>query len=72
MSIFRKPVVGHVQGRSARGDENSLRDQIVDGEGEPLDPETQIEPQEPQKPGRPPGELEKLLRDFQTSPVKRS
>ncbi len=71
MSIFRKPVVGHVQGKSAKIDDLSLRDQIVDGEGGSLDPETQTEPQEPRepkKPSRPPGEMEKLLRNFQTKP----
>jgi hypothetical protein len=57
-----------------------LRDQIVDGEGTPLDPdeaelreelnpETQIEPGETKpEPRRPPGGLEKLLRDFGTKP----
>ena len=51
-----------------------MRDQIVDGEGAPLeelDPETQIEPSQkpkPEKPSRPPGDLEKTLRDFGTKP----
>ena len=59
-----KQPVGHVQGRSNRADENSLRDQIVDGEGESPDPETQIEtPQEPE-PNEPPRGMEKTLRDF--------
>ena len=68
-----KQPVGHVQGRSNRADDSSLRDQIVDGEGTALeDPETQIEPQEPkEEPIRPPGELEKNLRDFATKPVKK-
>lgn len=58
--MARRPV-GHVQGRSDRTDDISLRDYIVDGEGEAeaLDPETQIEP----KP-RPPGEMEKRLTNF--------
>ncbi len=63
-----KAPVGHVQGRSSRTEEGSLRDQIVDGEGAPLDPETQVEPQEKPKPSKPPGGMEKLLRDFGTKP----
>ena len=68
---MNKTPVGHVQGRSVKIDDLSLRDQIVDGEGEPLDPETQIEPQEPRKPSRPPGVMEKLLRDFDKRPEKK-
>jgi hypothetical protein len=40
----------------------------VDGEGVALDSETPIEPPEPEKPSRPPGEMEKTLRDFDTKP----
>jgi hypothetical protein len=36
-----------------------LRDQIVDGEGAPLDPKTPVE-----EPPKPPGEMEKRLRNF--------
>ena len=66
----RKQPVGHVQGRSPRTEEGSLRDQIVDGEGQPLDPETQIEPSqepEPKKP-EPPRGLEAILKDFGAKP----
>jgi hypothetical protein len=75
-----KAPVGHVQGRSARAEEGSLRDQIVDGEGSPLDPdeaelrealnpETQIEPTNAKpEPRRPRGDMEKLLRDFGSKP----
>ena len=61
MSIFKKPVVGHVQGRYARAEDGSLRDQIVDGEGTPEDPETQIEPPKPEKP---PGGMKKRLTNW--------
>ena len=65
MSIFKKSAVGHVRGRSDRTDDNSLRDQIVDSEGVP-DPETPAKPEKPSS--RPPGEMEKLLRDFDKKP----
>jgi hypothetical protein len=57
-----KAPVGHVQGRSGRADDISLRDYIVDGEGgeESPDAETQIEPQ----PQKPPGEMKKRLTNF--------
>ena len=53
-----KRPVGHVQGRSNAIEDLSLRDQIVDGEVEPLNPETQIEPENP------PGEMKKRLTNF--------
>jgi hypothetical protein len=63
-----KTPVGHVQGRSLRPEDDSLRDQIVDGEGKPLETET-VEPSpEPKEPGKPPGDMERLLRDFGTKP----
>ena len=62
-----KQTVGVVKGRSDKIDDISLRDQIVDGEGIPLeDSKTPIET--PEKPQKPPGEMEKLLRDFGTRP----
>ena len=59
-----KQPVGHVQGRSNRTDDISLRDYIVDGEGA-VDPETETQET---KPSRPPGEMEAALRDFSTKP----
>jgi hypothetical protein len=47
-----------------------LRDQIVDGEGAPLDPETQIEPPQEKPEPTPPRGMEAILRDFGTKPGK--